>query len=70
MRNKNKAKVVCNILLLIVPSIEILAIRSAKHLKILIKSINKGWNNSIPIIKTCLQSDYFIAFRREAFIED
>jgi len=52
IRNKNKARVIHNISLLIVPSTEILAIRNAKHLKILIKSINEGWNNSIPITKT------------------
>jgi len=40
--NKNKARVVRDISLLIVPSAEILAIRGAKRLKILIESINEG----------------------------
>ncbi|TAQ87685.1 hypothetical protein B7494_g3995 [Chlorociboria aeruginascens] len=70
IQNKNKARVVRDISLLIVPSAEILAIRGAKHLNILIESINEGWNNSIPITRTCPQPDYSVAFRREAFTED
>jgi hypothetical protein len=70
VRNKNEARVIRNISLLIVPSIEILAIYGAKHLKILIESVNKGWNNSIPITKTRPQPDYSVIFRREAFTKD
>jgi hypothetical protein len=70
IRNKNEARVIRNISLLIVPSAEILAIRGAKYLKILIKSINEGWNNSIPITKTCPQPDYSIIFRQKAFTKD
>lgn len=55
--NKNEARVVRDISPLIVPSAEILAIRGAKHLKILIESVNDGWNNSIPITKTRPQPD-------------
>jgi hypothetical protein len=70
VRNKNEARVVRDISLLIVPPAEVLAIRGAKHLKILIESVNEGWNNSIPITKTRPQPDYAVAFRREAFTED
>jgi hypothetical protein len=42
VRNKNEARVVRDISPLIVPSAEILAIRDAKHLKILIESVNEG----------------------------
>ncbi|KAH8765640.1 hypothetical protein BGZ57DRAFT_943473 [Hyaloscypha finlandica] len=70
VRNKNEARVVRDISPLIVPSVEILAIRGAKHLKILIESVNEGWNNSIPITKTRPQPDYSVAFKREAFTED
>ncbi|KAL5328465.1 hypothetical protein ACEPPN_001964 [Leptodophora sp. 'Broadleaf-Isolate-01'] len=70
VRNKNEARVVRDISLLIVPPVEILAIRGAKHLKILIESVNGGWNNSIPITKTCPQPDYSVVFRRGAFTED
>jgi hypothetical protein len=70
VRNKNEARVVRDISPLIVPSAEILAIRGAKHLKILIESVNEGWNNSISITKTRPQPDYSVAFRRKAFTED
>jgi hypothetical protein len=70
IRNKNVARVVRDISPLIVPSVETLAMRGAKHLKILIESVNEGWNSSIPIIKTHPQPDYSVAFRREAFTED
>jgi hypothetical protein len=70
VRNKNEARVVRDISPLLVPPAEVLAIRGAKHLNILIESVNEGWNNSIPITKTRPQPDYSIAFRREAFTED
>jgi len=57
MRNKNEARVVRDISPLIVPSAETLAVRGAKHLKILIESVNEGWNNSIPVTKTRPQPD-------------
>ncbi|TVY83402.1 hypothetical protein LSUE1_G002964 [Lachnellula suecica] len=52
------------------PSAEILAIRGAKHLKILSESVNESWNSSIPITKTRPQPDYSVVFRRESFTED
>jgi hypothetical protein len=67
VRNKNEARVVCDISLLIAPFVEILTIRGAKHLKILIESVNEGWNNSILITKTRPQPNYSVAFRQEAF---
>jgi hypothetical protein len=67
IRKKNEARVVQDILSLIVPPTEVLAIRGVKHLKILIKSVNEGWNNSIAITKTRPQPDYSVVFRREAF---
>jgi hypothetical protein len=70
IRNKNKARVIRDISPLIVPPAEVLAIRDTKHLKILIESVNEGWNNSIPITKTRPQPDYSVAFRREAFTKD
>jgi hypothetical protein len=70
VRNKNEARVVRDISPLIVPSAEILAIRGAKHLKILIESTNEGWSNSIPITPTRPQPDYAVGFRRTAFTED
>ena len=65
--NKNEARVIHDISPLIAPSAETLAIRGAKHLKILIESDNEGWNNSIPLTIPHPQSDYAVGFRREAF---
>jgi hypothetical protein len=67
IRNKNEARVIRDISQLIVPSAEILATRGAKSLKILIESVNEGWNNSIPLTGTRPQPDYSVGFRREAF---
>jgi len=70
VQDKNKAIVARHILPLIVPSVAALAICGARHLKILIESMNEDWNNSIPITKTRPQPDYSVGFRREAFTED
>lgn len=70
IRNKNEARVIRDISLLIVPSAEILAARGSKHLNILIETVNEGWNNSRPFIGTRPQPDYSVGFRREAFTED
>lgn len=51
IQDRNETRVIRDISLLIVPSAETLAIRGGKHLKILIESVDEGWNNSIPVIK-------------------
>jgi len=53
IQDRNEARVVQDITRLIVPSAETLATFRAKHLEILVESVNEGWNNSIPITKTC-----------------
>ena len=67
---KNEARVVRDISLLIVPSAETLARRRPKHEKILIESVNEGWNSSIPLTGSRPQPDYSVGFRREAFTKD
>ncbi|KAL8702789.1 MAG: hypothetical protein Q9201_004044 [Fulgogasparrea decipioides] len=67
---RNEAMVIQDIARLIVPSAQNLAIYGAKHLEILIETINEGWNNSRPFIGTRPQPDYSVGFRREAFTED
>ncbi|KIW44377.1 hypothetical protein, variant 1 [Exophiala oligosperma] len=69
IRNKNEARVIRDISLLIVPSAEALAIRESQHCRILIESVNEGWNNSIALTKPRPQPDYSVGFRREAFTE-
>ncbi|KAF5025163.1 hypothetical protein F66182_2739 [Fusarium sp. NRRL 66182] len=70
MHNRNEARVIQDITRLIVPSAESLATFGAKHLDILIESVNEGWNNSIPLTGTRPQPDYSVGFRREAFTDD
>ncbi|KAK3116336.1 hypothetical protein LTR53_003413 [Teratosphaeriaceae sp. CCFEE 6253] len=70
LQNKNEAKIVQDISRLIVPSAEHLALFGAKDLDILIESVNEGWNNSIPLIKTRPQPDYSAGFRRSAFTNE
>ncbi|ELR01981.1 hypothetical protein GMDG_05150 [Pseudogymnoascus destructans 20631-21] len=70
IQNKNEARVVQDIARLIVPSAETLATLGSKHLESLVESVNKSWNNSIPITQTRPQPDYAVGFGREAFTED
>ncbi|KAI0425654.1 hypothetical protein F5Y09DRAFT_334779 [Xylaria sp. FL1042] len=58
IQDRNEARVIRDISLLIVPSAEILATYGAEHLNILIDSTNEGWNNSIPLTGTRPQPDY------------
>ncbi|KXL49033.1 hypothetical protein M433DRAFT_147678 [Acidomyces richmondensis BFW] len=70
IRNKNEARVIRDISQLIVPSAEVLAARGAKSLKILVESVNEGWNNSLPLTGTRPQPDFSVGFRREAFSKE
>ncbi len=70
IQDRNKAKVIQDIARLIVPSPQSLAIRGAKRLKTLIKSINEGWDNSIALTKPRPQPDYAVGFKRTVFTED
>ncbi|KAI0855415.1 hypothetical protein F4860DRAFT_521591 [Xylaria cubensis] len=55
---------------LIVPSAETLAMFGAKHLDILVESVDEGWRNSIPVAGMAPQPDYSVGFGREAFTKD
>ena len=70
IQDRNEAKVIQDITRLIVPSARHLAIRGAKHLKVLAESVNEGWNNSIPLTKTRPQPDYAVGIGRAAFTEE
>ncbi|KAI9805494.1 MAG: hypothetical protein M1825_000745 [Sarcosagium campestre] len=70
IQNRNEAKVIQDIALLIVPSARHLAIRGDKSLDILTESVNEGWNNSIPLTGTRPQPDYSVGFSRTAFSKD
>jgi hypothetical protein len=47
-----------------------LAIRGARRLKTLIKSVNEGWDNSIALTKPRPQPDYVVGFKRTVFTKD
>ncbi|KAK5158146.1 hypothetical protein LTR04_005265 [Oleoguttula sp. CCFEE 6159] len=70
IRNRNEKRVIRDIAQLIVPSAEILAVRGAKHLRILTETANEGWNNSIPLLGPRPQPDYGLGFKRESFNQD
>ena len=70
IQDRNEARVIQDISLLIVPSAEILAIFGAEHLNVLIDSTNEGWNNSMPLTGIRPQPDYSVGFKREAFTKD
>ncbi|OJD20229.1 hypothetical protein ACJ73_08437, partial [Blastomyces percursus] len=69
IRNRNEPKVIQDISRLIVPSAQTLAIYGAKHLEVLIESVNEGWDNSISVTKPRPQPDYSVGFGRSAFTD-
>ena len=68
--NQNEARIIQDISRLIVSSAESLATFGAKHLDILIESVNAGWNSSILFIGIRPQPDYSVGFKQDAFTED
>ena len=70
MQGRNEARILRDISPLLVPSAENLAIYGATELKILIESINEGWNNSIPLTEPRPQPDYSVGFTRDTFTSD
>lgn len=69
IRRRNEARVVRDILPLIVPSAESLATYGARELDILIECTNEGWNSCIPLTPLRPQPDFSLGFRKEAFTE-
>ena len=67
---KNEARIVKDLTPLIVPSIEPLAMLGAKHLNIVVESVNEGWDCCIPITRPRPQPDYAVGFDRDAFSDD
>jgi hypothetical protein len=67
IKGRNETRVIRDIAQLIAPPAEILAIRGAKHLKILRETTNTSWNNAIPFSGPRPQPDYSLGFKREAF---
>ncbi|CAD6439899.1 df59c301-fe6e-4dd9-8696-2279a36334f1 [Sclerotinia trifoliorum] len=67
---RNEPMLVRDIAPLLSPSAQVLRIYGAKHLKVLNKSVNEGWNRTIPFAGPRPQPDYSVGFGRSAFTED
>lgn len=70
IRSENEARVVLDIMRLIVPSAENLANDGATKLEILKEKVNSSWPKCLPLIDTRPQPDYSVGFRESAFTED
>jgi hypothetical protein len=70
LRGQNEARIFKDCTPLIVPYAETVATLGAKHLDIVVESVNEGWSNSIPVTKPRPQPDYAVGFGRSAFSED
>ncbi|KAM3084775.1 hypothetical protein ACMFMG_003229 [Clarireedia jacksonii] len=69
IHDRNEAMVVRDISPLICPSAQVLAIKGAKHLKILTESVNEDWDSAIPFCGPSPQPDYSVGFGRSAFTQ-
>lgn len=70
LRDKNEARIILDLTRLLAPSPESLAAFGAKHLEILVESVNEGWNNSVPVTNPRPQPDFSVGFRRSMFSEE
>ena len=68
-QNKNEARVIKEIGLLITPSVEDLALRDAKY-RYMIESFNEAWTSAIPFEGTRPQPDYSVGLRKSSFTQD
>lgn len=69
IRSENEARVVLDIMRLIVPSAENVA-DPAIEPEILKEKVNSSWLKCIPLLTKCPQPDYSVGFRRSAFSLD
>lgn len=69
--NRNEARVIQDIGRLIVPAPEELFRRGAKHLKLLIETVDESWIKSIPLVKGPRpQPDFAVGLKSSAFTSD
>ena len=67
LEGKNEARIFKDLTPLLVPFAETLAVLGAKHLDIVVESVNEGWNSCVPVTKPRPQPDYALGFGRSAF---
>ena len=70
LQGKNEAGIFKDLTPLIIPYAEPLAMLGAKHLDVLVESVNEGWNNCIAVTRPRPQPDYSVGFGRSAFSDD
>lgn len=70
VEGKNESRVIQDISLLLVPSVESLATTGAHHLAGLVESVNDGWNRCFAITKPRPQPDSSFGFGALAFTDD
>lgn len=71
IEDRNEARVMQGISVLIVPSAVILATYGATHLDCLIEGVNEGWTGSIAVEGSSRpQPDYSVRFRRSIFTDE
>lgn len=69
LKGKNEARIIQDLSPHLVPSAEALATFRARHLDSVVESVNKGWNNCIPVTKPCPQPDSAFGCRSTAFLD-
>lgn len=70
LKGENEARIIIDIARLLVPSPEALDSFGAKHLDILVESVNEGLSNSIPVTNPHPQPDFSCGSRRSTFSDD
>jgi hypothetical protein len=69
IQSENEARIVLDIMRLVVPSAENLATRATK-LEILKEKVNSSWLKCLPLIGKRPQPDYSVGFQESAFTDD
>jgi hypothetical protein len=52
LQGKNEVRIIKDLISLIVPSAEPFVTLGAKHFNIVVESVNEGWNNCVPVIRS------------------
>jgi hypothetical protein len=71
LRNENEAKVVRDISLLLIPSVEVLCAHGKKHLESMVDHVNQKWYGCVLIVVGPVpQPDYSARYKETIFIKD
>ena len=68
--SKNEARIVRDYTPFIMPTAEHLAVLGNEKLKVVVESVNEGWNNSAPVTKSRPQPDHAAGLAQSAFSEE